>query len=900
MKRLFLLLALVGMIATSCEESGIDEPSNPIEQPGGATYSINGSVQKGPFVLGSSITIQPLDDKLNPTGQVFNTVTNDDAGHFNLGSVMPSKYAEIMASGYYFDEVVGALSQGTLTLRAIADLEDGVANVNLLTTLVMQRTVNLVSNKDISISEAAKQAEQELFISLGIPKDEIPDVRFSRMDISQAGDHNALLLAISVALQHQRTTAELTELISKLAADLADDGVIKKDMVKSLYICSSVDELASTVQNNLFSRYNSLGVENDVPELDKYMSYFLDINGNGIADKIESALLTETYAELDPYEQRFELPFLYVDMANCDITLGDESAESWLSITKSDHGVTVSVAHNLTNESRSTDIIIKDKKTESSALYTVCQRRSYTIEFDYDVASDSDISIVCDIEPFHTSTINGNGGFYFIDAPTAIYSCVGDIITITIPSSITYIECRAFASCSSLKEFKGENVSADGCCITLNGVLLAAVPVITECTTPDDVTVIGDYAFFNCTNLTNVTIGDSVTMIGEHAFGGCTSLTNVAIGDVTTIRGYAFSDCTSLTNVTIGWVGEIYNYAFANCTNIELFTFEGWPPAFGEEVFAGIDILRISVPVDAIKEYCLYCDLSGARFIVAELEDINNVPEALSHLCLFYTTTDNKKLECHSADGEMVWAHSYKQGQGMIVFKENHLPDDSPIPLEYKFAGCSNLESVVLPRFNEINASAFEGCSNLREVTGVVISKVGKAAFSGCSSLSSIDFVGYGDCVDIEDEAFMNCTSLTTIDLCDGHSIWSAKIGRSAFQGCTSLSNLTLPEKDGVWIGEAAFYGCCSLTSVNLTSTESIGTKAFANCSNLIEVYSRWGSMKAKYDGYSSWSAFDGNASGRMIYVRADLVKALKAANGWSDYADAIVGYDFENGVVEE
>lgn len=33
MKRLFLLLALVGIIATSCEESGIEEPSNPIEQP---------------------------------------------------------------------------------------------------------------------------------------------------------------------------------------------------------------------------------------------------------------------------------------------------------------------------------------------------------------------------------------------------------------------------------------------------------------------------------------------------------------------------------------------------------------------------------------------------------------------------------------------------------------------------------------------------------------------------------------------------------------------------------------------------------------------------------------------------------------------------------------------------
>ena len=33
MKRLFLLLALVGMMATSCEDSGIEEPSNPTEQP---------------------------------------------------------------------------------------------------------------------------------------------------------------------------------------------------------------------------------------------------------------------------------------------------------------------------------------------------------------------------------------------------------------------------------------------------------------------------------------------------------------------------------------------------------------------------------------------------------------------------------------------------------------------------------------------------------------------------------------------------------------------------------------------------------------------------------------------------------------------------------------------------
>ena len=41
---------------------------------------------------------------------------------------------------------------------------------------------------------------------------------------------------------------------------------------------------------------------------------------------------------------------------------------------------------------------------------------------------------------------------------------------------------------------------------------------------------------------------------------------------------------------------------------------------------------------------------------------------------------------------------------------------------------------------------------------------------------------------------------------------------------------------------------------------------------------------------------FDNNASGRKIYVPAESVEAYKAAKRWSDYADDIVGYDFENG----
>lgn len=43
---------------------------------------------------------------------------------------------------------------------------------------------------------------------------------------------------------------------------------------------------------------------------------------------------------------------------------------------------------------------------------------------------------------------------------------------------------------------------------------------------------------------------------------------------------------------------------------------------------------------------------------------------------------------------------------------------------------------------------------------------------------------------------------------------------------------------------------------------------------------------------------FYNNASDRKIYVPMESVEAYKSADGWAYYADSIVGYDFENGVV--
>ena len=40
-------------------------------------------------------------------------------------------------------------------------------------------------------------------------------------------------------------------------------------------------------------------------------------------------------------------------------------------------------------------------------------------------------------------------------------------------------------------------------------------------------TIIGNYAFRDCTGLTSITIPGSVTSIGNYAFGRCTNLTEI-------------------------------------------------------------------------------------------------------------------------------------------------------------------------------------------------------------------------------------------------------------------------------------------------------------------------------------------------------------------------------------
>ena len=84
-------------------------------------------------------------------------------------------------------------------------------------------------------------------------------------------------------------------------------------------------------------------------------------------------------------------------------------------------------------------------------------------------------------------------------------------------------------------------------------------------------------------------------------------------------------------------------------------------------------------------------------------------------------------------------------------------------------------------------------------------------------------------CKYIGDQAFYECSSLTSIEIPNGVT----SIGKEAFYKCSRLTSIEI--QNGVtFIGEAAFRECSGLTSITIpNSVTSIGKSAFEMCSKL-------------------------------------------------------------------
>ncbi|MBU1368964.1 MAG: hypothetical protein KJ578_00120 [Bacteroidetes bacterium] len=276
-------------ILNSCSK---DEKSIPIIK----KEHISGFVQKGPFINGTSISINELNADLSQTGKMYNTQITDNKGSFEIGNIeLVSNYISLRADGFYFNEILGEQSTSQITLYALSDISDKTTvNTNVLSHLEKPR-VEYLESQGVVFSEAKSQAQSEILdiFNISTPLTESSEV----LDISQDGDNNAILLATSLILQGYRTEAEVTELLSNISTDIREDGALTNNSIGSQLINHAIYLDTTSIRNNLVDRYSDLGVNAEIPYFEKYIRNFIDSTTFEITENLIEYPTTGLYGE---------------------------------------------------------------------------------------------------------------------------------------------------------------------------------------------------------------------------------------------------------------------------------------------------------------------------------------------------------------------------------------------------------------------------------------------------------------------------------------------------------------------------------------------------------------------------------------------------------------------------
>jgi hypothetical protein len=324
---------------------------------------------------------------------------------------------------------------------------------------------------------------------------------------------------------------------------------------------------------------------------------------------------------------------------------------------------------------------------------------------------------------------------------------------------------------------------------------------------PEEVTAIGDQAFYNNDRIIGVTMMDNVVSIGEEsfkdcdnlyfcqlsntlesigygAFNSCNNLSSAHLPDtLTSLGAYSYYDCSSLSSVELSSsLEEIYYHTFSHCTSL-----------------TNIDIPdSVTIIGFCAFEYCtslknvtlsnLLTEMGYATFAFTAIESIE-IPKSLD-IC------NSQYNYSYSFDDK---TYSIPQGP---------------------FLGCEKLKEVTFEKGTEqIAQSLFAGCVGLDSIIiPDTVTSIENNAFNGCLRLSSVDI---SDCAtSIDYWAFYRCISLPEVIVPDSVTI----IGNCAFEYCTSLKDVTL-SKSLTEIETAAFA---------FTAIESVEIpKSLDNCHSI-------------------------------------------------------------------
>lgn len=290
------------------------------------------------------------------------------------------------------------------------------------------------------------------------------------------------------------------------------------------------------------------------------------------------------------------------------------------------------------------------------------------------------------------------------------------------------------------------------------------------------VTIIGRYAFQDCTSLTSIDIPNSITKIESDAFYGCASLTSINVNEnnmtYSDIDGVLFKkDKTELTCYPAGKSNNSYtipnsvtrigNDAFWKCKSLTSINIPNSVTSIGHSGFYGCaSLTSIDIPnsVTYIGDYSFgWCSSLTSIDIP---NSVTNIGYHTFYKTAYYNNENNWKNGVLYIDNALI------EAQPERVLNNYKIKNGTTVIANKAFDDCASLTSLNIPNG---------------------VTSIGEFAFQHCNSLTNINIPNSVTSIDIG--AFYSCESLTDVYYSGSEAEWEAI---EIVFGNESLTNATV------------------------------------------------------------------------------------------------------------
>lgn len=365
-----------------------------------------------------------------------------------------------------------------------------------------------------------------------------------------------------------------------------------------------------------------------------------------------------------------------------------------------------------------------------------------------------------------------------------------DLKSVEIPASVTSIGSAAFKDCSGLESMNideanttYENPEGSNAIVEKSSKTLVAGCKNTKI--PDDVKIIGAYAFCGCSDLKSIEIPDNVSEIQVAAFDDCSNLTAIHIpAGVDKIALGVFMGCSNLNSITIDSANRSYESPGNANAIIDKGTMTLLEGSNNTVIPEGVKVIWQNAFAERIHLKSITIPASVTSIVRMPFSDCDSLEEI-------------------KVDADNAIFDSRNNCNAIIESATNTL-----------IAGCG--KTVIPEGIETIGDSAFERVKTLTHVTiPKSVTEIRGYAFERCENLSTVNLqkgiqtIGYG--------AFTECVGLTNLIFCGTKADWQAvtidEDGREELESVLKYHELVKKEKVPATCGKdgSEEYWTCSI-----------------------------------------------------------------------------------------